>query len=460
MRCLLTTTAALSLAVSSAAQATQAPLPAGPLTATEERIADWVDDHLEEAIALLGRAVDIPSSTTNVAGVRAVGELFATELRAIGLEPRWEGLPPELLRAGHLFAERRGSRGKRLLLIGHLDTVLEGGPFRREGNLGWGIGASDMKGGDVILLYALKALHAAGALDDTQVVVALIGDEEEAARPLDVARAALVAAARDSDVALGFEGAVEGVAVVGRRGIGSWRLTTSGTTGHSSQIFTDGLGFGAIFEAARILDRFREELVGEPYLTFNPSVVVGGSTLSYDAAMDQGSAQGRTNVIPDEVVVEGDIRYLTPEQQVLAAERMAAIVAGDNLHRTAASFELNPGYPPMAPTEGNYQLLGMLDAVSRDLGFGPVGPHDPAERGAADISFVAPYVPGLDGLGAMGSREHAPDEHVRLDKLPMLIRRAALLIHRLLELPRDGELPPPPEWPADLAEAGRADGTG
>ena len=417
------------------------PVPPAPLSPVEQRVVAWVDDHVEEAIELLGRAVDIPSSTANLAGVRRVGELFAAELAPLGLQPRWVEVPPELGRAGHLFAERRGGRGKRLLLIGHLDTVLEGGPWRREGDVGHGIGASDMKGGDVILLYALKALHAAGALDDVQVTVAYIGDEEDAGRPLDLAREALIAAARDSDVALGFEGAVEGAAVVGRRGIGSWRLTTSGTTGHSSQIFTDGLGYGAIFEVARILDRFREELAGEPYLSFNPSVVVGGSTLTYDGALDQGSAQGRTNVIPDEVVVEGDIRYLTPEQQRSAAERMASIARGDNLHRTAATFELAPGYPPMAPTDGNYRLLGMLDQVSRDLGYGAVGPHDPRERGAADISFVAPYVPGLDGLGAMGAREHAPDEHVRLDTFPMLIRRAALLMLRLLETPRDAELP-------------------
>jgi glutamate carboxypeptidase len=405
---------------------------------------EWVAAHSGEPIDLLAQAVDIPSATANVEGVRRVGDLFARELAATGFATRWVEVPPELGRAGHLFAERRGGRGKRLLLIGHLDTVLEGGPFRREGNVGHGIGASDMKGGDVVMIYALRALQAAGALDDAHITVALIGDEEEAGRPLDVARAALIAAAKDSDVALGFEGAVEGVAVVGRRGIGSWRLTTSATTGHSSQIFTERLGYGAIFEAARILDRFREELAGEANLTFNPSVVVGGSTLAYDPAADQGSAQGRTNVIPDEVVIEGDIRYLTPEQQAGAAARMAAIAADGNLPGSSARFELEPGYPPMAPTPGNHALLALLDEVSRDLGHGPVTAHDPAQRGAADISFVAPYVDGLDGLGAMGDREHAPDEHVRLDKMPMLIARAALLIHRLLEMPRDAEPAAPP----------------
>ncbi|HEX6203609.1 MAG TPA: M20 family peptidase, partial [Thermoanaerobaculia bacterium] len=85
----------------------------------------------------------------------------------------------------------------------------------------------------------------------------------------------------------------------------------------------------------------------------------------------------------------------------------------------------------------NHALLAVLDQVSRDLGHGPVEPHDPGARGAADVSFAADHVlGGLDGLGAMGHREHAPDEWVELDTLPMLIERAALLIHRLLEQPR------------------------
>jgi glutamate carboxypeptidase len=433
----VTTVATLALLVPPASTAQEGPATnAAGLDPVERAIVAWVDAHAEDAIDLLARTVDVPSATANVAGVRKVGDLFAAELAPLGFTNRWVEMPPELARAGHLFATREGERGPRLLLIGHLDTVLEGGPFRREGNVGHGIGASDMKGGDVVLVYALKALQAAGALDGAQVTVALIGDEEEAGRPLEVARAPLIDAARESDVALAFEGAVPGVAVVGRRGIGSWKLTASAITGHSSQIFTERLGYGAIFEAARILDRFRGELAGQPNLTFNPSVMVGGSTLTYEEALDQGSAGGRTNVIADEVVVEGDIRYLTLEQQTAATERMAAIAAGGNLPGTTAAFEFSPGYPPMAPTAGNHRLLELLDEVSRDLGQGPIVAHDPAQRGAADVSFVAPLIDSLDGLGAMGDREHAPDEHVQLDKLPMLIARAAVLMHRLLQQPR------------------------
>jgi glutamate carboxypeptidase len=418
------------------------------LTALERRVVEWIDAHQEEAIALLAETVEISSPTEDLEGVRRVGAVFARELAAIGFENRWVDLPPELRRAGHLFSERRGERGKRLLLIGHLDTVLPSTGFRREGEIGHGSGASDMKGGNVVLLWALKALHAAGALDGHQVTVALIGDEEAAGRPLEVARAPLVAAAEESDVALAFEGAVPGVAVVGRRGIGSWRLEVTALTGHSSLIFTEELGYGAILEAARILDGFRRQLVGQPFLTFNPSVAVGGSQVEYDAAESRGTAHGKNNVIPDRVVVTGDLRFISREQLAEVQGSMRRIAGAGNLPLTRATLEFFEGYPPMAPTAGNYAALSLLDEVSRDLGHGPVEPHDPGQRGAADVSFVAHVVEAaLDGLGAIGDREHAPDELVRLDQLPMLMQRAALLVHRLLTLPREQPLAAAPRFP-------------
>jgi glutamate carboxypeptidase len=407
------------------------------LSPVEQQIVEWIGGHVEEAIALLAEAVEISSPTEDHAGVRRVGDLFARELEAIGFTSRWDEPAPELDRAGHLFAERRGPDGRRLLLIGHLDTVLPSTGWRREGDAGHGSGASDMKGGDVVVLYALKALEAAGALDGKQVIVVFTGDEEEPGRPREVARESLREAARESDVALGFEGAVPGTATVARRGISSWRLEVAATTGHSSLIFKDSHGYGAIFEAARILDAMRRTVAPEEYLTANPGWAVGGSRVTDDSEADQGTAGGKTNIIADRVVVEGDLRFLTAEQLAAAEDRLRALVATDNLPGTRAEIEFFPGYPPMAPTDGNHAVLAVLDQVSRDLGYGAIEPHDPGARGAADVSFVADLVDGaLDGLGAMGQREHAPDEWVQLDKLPVLIERAALLIHRLLEQPR------------------------
>ncbi|MBI4911293.1 MAG: M20/M25/M40 family metallo-hydrolase [Acidobacteria bacterium] len=405
-------------------------LPAAELPPLEQRIAAEVLARQEAAVALLGRTVDQASATENHAGVKAVGELYARELRTMGFETRWVD-QASVGRSGHLVAEHRGDRGRRLLLIGHLDTVLQGEPFRREGGRAFGSGVSDMKGGNLIMLEALRALHAAGALAGRQVIVFLTGDEEDTGKPYEVSRKDLLEAARRSDAALAFEGYEAGVAATGRRGFSSWRLEVAGSQGHSSGIFGKARGSGAIYEAARILAAFHAQLP-EPYLTCNPSVILGGTEATYDPPSFSGTARGKTNVVPGKVVVEGDLRFLSRDQLARAREKMRAIAAA-SLPRTSATLSFTDGMPAMAPSEGNARLLAVLDACSRDLGYGPMSAHDPGQRGAGDISFVAELLPCLDGLGADGGKEHAPGEFIELASLPMLTRRAALLMHRVMD---------------------------
>lgn len=400
------------------------------LDEVETTIIRAVNAEERQAIELLMETVNIQSATENHAGIRRAGDVFARELAEIGFETRWVDVPAEVGRAGHLVAVHRGDTGKRLLLIGHLDTVLTGESFRRDGSRAYGTGSSDMKGGDVIIVEALRALYETGVLQGRQVTVVLTGDEEDPGAPYTLSRAALVTAGADSDIALGFEGGSPGVAVIGRRGIGTWRLQVTGRQAHSSGIFRDNQGYGAIFETARILDRFRKELQ-QPYLTYNPSVILGGTTVTYDDAGKSGTALGKTNVIPREARVTGDLRFLSSEQYEDACARMTSIVA-DSLPGTSASIGFEKEYPAMAPTDGNRRVLAVLDDVSRDLGAGPVIAQDPAERGAGDISFVCNgRLECLDGLGAMGDSDHAPGEYIDIDTLPMQIRRSALLFYRL-----------------------------
>jgi glutamate carboxypeptidase len=381
-------------------------------------------------MSLIEETVNIQSATENHAGVRKVGDVFARELAALGFETRWVDLPPQVGRAGHLVAVHRGTKGKRLLLIGHLDTVLQGEAFRVEGDRAYGTGIADMKGGDVIVVEALRALHATGALKGRQVIVLFTGDEEDTGAPQSESRSALFEVAAESDVALAFEGASPGVAVIGRRGIGAWRLHVNGKQAHSSGIFREGSGYGAIFETARILDRFRVDLP-QQYLTYNPSVVVGGTSVSFDGATSSGTATGKINVIPREAYVAGDIRFMTTGQFDEIRAKMQAIVA-DSLPGTSSSIEFEIEYPSMAPTNGNREVLAVLDAVSRDLGAGPIVAQDPGERGAGDISFVCSgRLACLDGLGAMGDEDHAPGEYMHVSSLRPLTQRAALLIYRL-----------------------------
>ena len=402
-----------------------------PLTRVERRIRDYVRAHEAEQVNFLEKAVNINSGTFNLAGVREVGKLFAPEFSSIGFETKWIALPDAVGRAGHLFAERQGNRSKRLLLIGHLDTVFEGESekFVRLDTLAAGAGSADMKGGDVVILYAMKALQSVGALEGTRIVVALMGDEEDAGPLHLVSRQPLIDVAKRSDAALAFEEDA-GKGTVARRGMSGWQLVVSGRQAHSSGIFSPGASYGAIYEAARILNAFREKLSGQQYLTFNPAVIVGGTDVTYDSTKIAGTAAGKDNIIAPRVFARGDLRFISQDQLLKAREAMRAIVA-DHLPGTIATITFEDGNPAMPPTKGNLALLAVEDSVSRALGQGPVEALDPGRRGGGDISYVSDFLDALDGLGVKGMRSHTPDERVDLRSIVPATERAAILIYRL-----------------------------
>ncbi len=411
--------------------------PEGGFTDTELRMLDWIDAHSEAAIELLEETVNIGSGTMNHDGVRKVGVVMQRELDTLGLDTEWIEMPPEVNRAGHLFA-RQERNGKKFLLIGHLDTVFESDDefqsFVREGDTARGPGVDDMKSGNVVIVYALKALQAIGALDELSVVVVYTGDEEQAGNPLSISRRELIEAGKWSDISLGFESASHSDDVdwvtVSRRSSSNWVLSVTGKQAHSSGVFGDETGAGAIYEAARILMDFYNELRDEEFLTFNAANIQGGTDVEFDEQLNRGRAFGKTNVVPRTAIVAGDLRAISEEQITRVQARMQDIVAR-NLPHTTASIRFFDKYPPMAPTEGNRRLAAELSRINEALGRGPMSELHPLRRGAADISFVAPYTDGLDGMGALGNGGHTPDESLDLTSMPLAIKRAAVLIYRL-----------------------------
>jgi glutamate carboxypeptidase len=424
---------ALPLAVASSSRPMQPP---SHLSEEERAIVMHVDAHIAEGLALLERAVNINSGTQNFAGVREVGRLFAVELEKLGFTTRWvDGRP--FNRAGHLVAEH-ARPGPRVLLIGHLDTVFEpDSPFQKferiSGTAARGPGIIDMKGGDVILIQALKALVSAGVLQAMNLVVVMTGDEESAGDPQHAAREALVEAARGARAAIGFEDG-DGHpqhAVIGRRGTTTWTLRVTGTPAHSSQIFREDIGYGAVFETARILDAFREKLAAEPHLTFNPGTILGGTQVDYDSRQSRGSAFGKENVVAEHAIVTGDLRALSEEQFANARDAMSEIVA-QSLPHTRADIAFDEGYPPLSPTDGNQALLQIYDQASRDLGLDSISAVNPDRAGAADVSFVAGEVPMIiDGIGMRGDGGHTMNETADLTMFPAQVSRAAILLYRI-----------------------------
>lgn len=408
------------------------------LDENERQMVEWIDAHAEDAIALLEETVNISSGTMNQAGVREVGRAMRRELEQLGLDSEWIAMPEEMGRAGHLFGRKLDGTAKKFLLIGHLDTVFEADDafqgFARTGNTATGPGVDDMKSGNVVMVYALKALQEIGALDDIPVVVAYTGDEEKTGRPLSISRRALIEAGQWADIALGFESAVhrEGSdwATIARRSSSRWILKVEGKQAHSSGIFSDDVGAGAIFETARILNAFYDEVRGEEHLTFNVGTILGGTDVTYDPQQNRGSAFGKTNVVPRKTIVHGGMRTISIEQLERTRDAMRVIVA-ESLPHTSASIEFAEGYPPMFPTQGNRSLKVVLSAINEALGRGPMKELDPSMRGAADVSFVAPYTDAIAGLGALGDGGHTPNESLDLASLPLAIKRAAILIYRI-----------------------------
>jgi glutamate carboxypeptidase len=406
------------------------------LSKTERSIVSGVDPDVPEGLALLERLVNINSGTMNFAGVRQVAEALRIELEALGFRVRWVN-GAAFGRAGHLIAERDG-KGPRMLLIGHLDTVFEPtSPFQKYQKISdttaRGPGVIDMKGGDVIMVQAFKALRKAGVLNQMSITAVFSGDEESAGRPLELARAELTAAAKKSKYAIGFEDGSGDprTAVISRRGATSWTLTSTGIPAHSSQIFRSDIGAGAIFESARVLDQFRAQLSSEQYLTFNPGYAIGGTDVQVDSTQPGGLAYGKSNVVSKAMTVYGDIRALSPEQLAKAKATMTSI-AKSSLPHTTSEIKFDDGYPPLAPTDGNRKLLSVYDKVSRDLGMWPVVAVDPMRAGAADVSFAAPYIPmALDAIGLAGWDDHTDKETADLRMFGPLTKRAALFLYRL-----------------------------
>lgn len=429
MKCRLLVHILLATSIAFSAQA--------QLDRQERRLTEWVDEHNDEALALLKEIININSGTMNFEGVKAVGEVLMPKFEALGMEVWWED-GTSFNRAGHLVAKIEGGKGPNILMIGHLDTVFEPDSPNQEWrqvdeNIVAGPGIADMKGGDVIILQALSALEARGFLKDMNVWVVMTGDEEKSGRPLSESKKALIEAAKWADISLGFEnGDGDPTTVnVARRSSSDWTLTVTGKAAHSSQIFKPEVGAGAIFEASRILNEFYKQLAAEEFLTFNPGAIVGGTDINYDPTSNNGSAFGKTNVVSKDVVVHGGIRALSPEQLKNAKATMQRIVS-QNLPQTSAELSFNEGYPPFAPKEGNYALMNMFSTVSQDLGFGKVGPVNPADAGAADISFTSSYIQmGIDGMGMSGKDDHTIDETGDLRALPKQAKRAAVLMYRL-----------------------------
>ena len=410
-----------------------------PLDLNEINIVKQVEIALPQALKDIEQAVNINSGSMNFDGVKQVGLLAKQQLSEIGFEVKWlDG--SAFNRAGHILATHQSNNphALKILMIGHLDTVFaKNDNFQKFEMLSKtkaaGPGVADMKGGNTIIIAAMRALKKLDLLDNISIKIVLTGDEESSGRPLSLSKKAIVDGAIWADIALGFENGDNNIntGMASRRGYTGWTLNVEGKPAHSSQIFNEEVGYGAIYETARILEAFRSQLEQEENLTFNPGMIIGGTSIDFDLAKSSGSAFGKSNVIAQKAKVKGDLRALSNKQLNSAKKTMQNIVE-NNLNHTNAELIFEAGYPPMALTQGNLDLLAQYSQVSQDLGYNAVKPANPRKAGAADISFAAEHVDmSLDGLGLMGTGAHTKNEIADLTTLNKNIEKTAILIYRL-----------------------------
>ncbi|PKG80967.1 peptidase M20 [Colwellia sp. 75C3] len=409
------------------------------LDINEQAIVKQVALGLPQSLKDIEKSVNINSGSMNLEGVKQVGLLAKQQLSAIGFDVQWlDG--SAFNRAGHILATHQSSNPNavKILMIGHLDTVFaKNDDFQTFKMLNEseaaGPGVADMKGGNTIIISAMRVLKKLNLLDNVSIKVLLTGDEESSGRPLSLSKKVIVDGAIWADIALGYENGDNNIntGMAARRGYTGWTLNVEGKPAHSSQIFNEEVGYGAIYETARILEAFRAELEQEENLTFNPGMIVGGTSIDFDVAKSSGSAFGKSNVIAQKTKVKGDLRALSNKQLKSAKQTMQNIVK-NNLNHTKAELIFEVGYPPMALTQGNLDLLALYSQVSQDLGYNEVKAANPRKAGAADISFAAEHVDmSLDGLGLMGSGAHTKNEVADLTTLDKNIEKTAILIYRL-----------------------------
>jgi glutamate carboxypeptidase len=380
------------------------------MTVTIQMLRDHVQARLPQFLDELATLSMIDCGTYNKAGVDEVGAYFHAKLSALGMHVDVE---PHPALGDTLIGRWRGSGTKRLLLVGHLDTVYPDGwpqahPFKIDGDTAHGPGTADMKAGLLAGLYALHALHDSG-FDEFAEIAFVLNSDEEIGSP--ATSGIIEREAQGCDAVLVLEcGRENGDIVSARKGIAKFTLQVQGRSAHAG--VDPERGRNAILELAHQVIAAQSLNGTVPGAIINVGVISGGM---------------KVNVVPAEAEAQIDIR---------ATDRVGidAIIAA--LHACAARttvpdslVTLSGGVlrPPMEKTAATARLVELCQQVAHELGFQV---NDAATGGASDANFTASLgVPSLDGLGPVGGQDHSPDEYIQISSIvPRTTMLAALIL--------------------------------
>ncbi|MEJ2531979.1 MAG: M20 family metallopeptidase [Halioglobus sp.] len=402
------------------------------LSAAEARLVARIGERRAAMLAELKRYVEINTGSGNIAGIDRFRAILAAELQQLGFATREYAAEPmavlscdggQVRFANHLLGTRRGSRPNRILLNGHMDTVFPPGDefqtlsVEHDGTL-HGPGVLDMKGGIVVMLAALRALHAEGRLDDANITVFFNSDEEIgslSSRPL------VEELAKGHDVGLVFEGTQNNRMIRARKGLGQVRLRVTGRESHAGAAHQEGVS--ANLELAHKVVAIEALTDYDRNITVNVGVMSGGE---------------KRNTVPGCAEALVDLRYPTAAEgeylrasiEAIAARKETGNPAFPDLPRIELWSALHrPVKPPHPRVDA---LIAEAMGLSRLIG-------EPVEGslfsgGGTDGSIAqAAGLPTLDTLGLDGSGGHSSRERASLQSLVARARLAAVMIGRQIE---------------------------
>ncbi|MCU1277174.1 MAG: Acetylornithine deacetylase/Succinyl-diaminopimelate desuccinylase [bacterium] len=376
-----------------------------------ERALTWLKQQQAAMERDLAELVAISSHTPDLDGVTKSAERYVAQTRALTGDALTGGVVASTSGkyGSHVALSTSGDGA--VLLVGHHDTVFPKATFhgyREDGTLLRGPGVLDMKGGLVVVAYALGALHHAGLLSRVPVRVVSVADEEIGSPE---GRALVLDAARGASCALVFEsGRVNDQIVTRRKGIGGITVVAHGKAAHAGNNHTDGVN--AIWALARFIERAQELTDYERGVTVNVGKVSGGI--------------GK-NTVPDRAEAMVDFRFLTARdgELLLSQIKDAAEAAAEKVFGSKIEVHGGISRVPLERTDASAVLLAEYAACARAAGLG--GDEAPLIGGGSDANTVAAAgVPAIDGLGPRGKGFHTVDEFIEratlLPKTEALVR--------------------------------------
>ncbi len=376
----------------------------------KENIGKYIEGKEQEMINSLEEMVNIDSGSYDKKGVERIASIMAKRLKAIGFDVQvlyQENLGP------HVVARKKGNGGKKIFLVGHMDTVFEEGtakkrPFRIEGSRAYGPGVADMKAGLITMVYALESLEKE-SWDQFGEICVIANSDEEIGSP--TSEELIEKEGKEADMAFVLEpGRADGSIVSARKGVGSFDMVISGKAAHAG--VEPEKGASAIEELAHKILALHDLTDLQTGTTVNVGVIKGGT---------------RSNVVAESAYAKVDLRVPTKQEEGRMQKAIENIAQKAHVSGTNTRVIGGLSRPPMTKEENTKELVETVMDAARQAGFDV---KDTTTGGGSDGNFIAALgTPVADAMGPVGGLGHSDQEYLQWDTM---VPRCKMLAFSLL----------------------------